>query len=430
MVSFRLIAAATALAVFAAACTQGTPGGGAAGGGNAGTRGTPGAATPPAMTAAPNDAGSPSPGSAVTTDSKAANLRTNLNYLLGEHIILASKATGAALGGRQAEYGAYGTLLNRNGTELGEMIGAAYGKDARDQFNRIWSAHNGFFVDYTVGVASKDRAKQSKAVQDLTTVYVPQFSTLIATATGLPKNAVTKLTEEHVVQTKRIVDDQAKKDWRAVYADVRLAYAHMQMIGDAIAPAIAKQNAEAFPGTASSKAVDLRVGLNQLLQEHLYLASSATGAALGGRKDEFAAAGKALNDNGVQLGTAIGSVYGEDAQNQFNKIWSAHNGFFVDYTVGVAGKDKGMQDKAVQDLTQIYVPQFARLLSGATGLPQSAVATLTTEHVVTTRAIVDAQGSGDAGASARADREAARHMRMIGDPLAAAIVAQMPDQFR
>ena len=371
----------------------------------------------------------PSGGTAMT-DSKAADLRTKLDLLLGEHIILATKATGAALGGRTDEFAAYGKLLNANGTDLGAMIGAAFGSDAQDQFNKIWSAHNGFFVDYTTGVAKKDKAMQDKAVNDLTTIYVPQFSKLIAGATGLPEDAVAKLTTEHVLETKQVVDDQAKKDFKAAYAGIRKAYAHMQMIGDAIAPAIAAKVPDKFPGDASSKAVDLRVALNQLLQEHLYLATFATGSALGGRTDEFAAAGAALNENGTDIGAAIGGLYGADAKDQFNKIWSAHNGFFVDYTTGVAKKDKAMQDKAVNDLTTVYVPQFADFLSGATGLPKDAVTSLTSEHVVTTKAVVDAQAGKDFAATAAADEMAGRHMEKIADPLAMAIVAKLPTKFQ
>jgi hypothetical protein len=269
-----------------------------------------------------------------------------------------------------------------------------------------------------------------KAVEDLTTIYVPQFAELIAGATGLPEEAVISLTTDHVVQTKAIVDAQASGDWEAAYAAVRTAYAHMQMIGDAIAPAVAGQFPDKFAGDPASKAVDLRVGLNQLLQEHLYLASSATGAALGGRSDEFAAAGTALNTNGTDIGAAIGSLYGDEAKDAFNKIWSAHNGFFVDYTTGVATKDQAMIDKAVEDLTTVYVPDFAEFLAGATDLPVDALTDLTTEHVLTTKAIVDAQGAGDVEGAAAADREAGSHMRMIGDPLAKAIVAKLPDMFR
>ena len=364
------------------------------------------------------------------TDSAAADLRVKLDLALGEHIILATKATGAALGGRTEEFAAYGALLNTNGTDIGEMIGAAYGADAKDQFNQIWSAHNGFFVDYTTGVATKDKAKMDKAVQDLTTIYVPQFADFIAGATGLPVDAVTSLTTDHVLQTKQVVDDQAKGDWAAAYKRIRAAYAHMQMIGDAIAPAVATKFPDKFAGDPSNKGVDFRVALNQLLQEHLYLASFATGAAIDGRTDEFAAAGDALNTNGTDIGAAIDSLYGAEAKDQFNQIWSAHNGFFVDYTTGVATKDKAKMDKAVQDLTTVYVPAFAEFLAGATGLPKDALADLTTEHVLTTKAIVDAQGAKDVEAAAMADRTAGQHMQMIGDPLAKAIVAKLPDMFR
>ena len=377
----------------------------------------------------PSVAPSPSAGGAVMTDTAAADLRTALDLKLGEHIIFASKATGAALGGRNEEFAAYGELLNTNGTDLGEMIGSVYGADAKDAFNKIWSAHNGFFVDYTTGVATKDKAMQDKAVQDLTTVYVPQFSALIAGATGLPEEAVTGLVTDHVLQTKAIVDAQAAKDDAAAYAAIRLAYAHMSMIGDALAGAIVAQNPDKIAGDPANAGVDLRVGLNGLLQEHLYLASSATGAALGGRNDEFAAAGGALNTNGTDIGAAIGSLYGDEAKDAFNKIWSAHNGFFVDYTTGVATKDKAMQDKAVQDLTTVYVPAFADFLAGATDIPKDALTALITDHVLTTKAIVDAQFTEDWTAVAAADRTAGQHMQMIGDPLAAAIVAKLPEKF-
>jgi hypothetical protein len=421
----QMLIAAVLVATVVAACGSG-------GATTAPTSGAAATTAPAATTPSMTDHMSMAPaGSAAPmTDGAAADLRTKLDLALGEHIILASKATNAALGSRSEEFAAYGALLNTNGTDIGEMIGAAYGADAKDAFNKIWSAHNGFFVDYTTGVATKDKAKMDKAVQDLTTVYVPDFAKFISDATGLPMDAVVSLTTDHVLQTKAIVDGQAKGDWTAAYAAIRAAYAHMQMIGDALAPAIAAKFPDKFPGDASTKAVDLRVALNQLLQEHLYLASFATSAALGGRSDEFAAAGAALNTNGTDLGAAIGGLYGDAAKDQWNQIWSAHNGFFVDYTTGVATKDQAKMDKAVQDLTTVYVPQFATFLAGATDLPNDALVALITEHVLTTKAIVDAQGAGKVEDAAKADRMAAQHMEMIADPLAAAIVAKLPDTFR
>ncbi|MCA1572736.1 MAG: hypothetical protein LC798_21070 [Chloroflexi bacterium] len=333
---------------------------------------------------------------AINTD--AANLRTDLDYLLGEHLILAAKATGAALDGRTEQFEAYGGLLNTNGTDLGGAIGSIYGDEAANEWNRIWSAHNGFFVDYTTGVATDDAALAEGAVEDLTTIYVPEFSAFLAGATGLPEDAIAGLVTDHVLQTKAVVDAQAAGDWGAAYEAIRTAYAHMQMIGDALAPAIVEGND--IEGEANSAGVDFRVALNQLLQEHLFLASFATDAAIGGRDDEFAAAGAALNTNGTDLGGAIGGLFGTDAEDEWNRIWSAHNGFFVDYTTGVATDDMAVMDQAV-----------------------------ITEHVLTTAAVVDAQGAGDAAAAAGADRSAATHMRMLGDPLAEAIVAAQPESF-
>ena len=204
----------------------------------------------------------------------------------------------------------------------------------------------------------------------------------------------------------------------------------MQMIGDAIAPAIAAKFPDKVAGDPSNKGVDLRVALNQLLQEHLYLASSATGAALGGRNDEFAAAGDALNTNGTDIGAAIGGLYGDAAKDQFNQIWSAHNGFFVDYTTGVATKDQAKMDKAVQDLTTVYLPQFAEFLAGATDLPEGRPDGSDQGARPDDQGDRRRPGAKDFKAAAAADRKAGQHMEMIGDPLAKAIVAKLPDKFR
>jgi hypothetical protein len=210
---------------------------------------TPGATTTalstPAASTAPASPASSTAG-AVVVDSVAANLRVKLDLLLGEHIIFASKATRAALIGHSAEFAAYGALLNSNGTDIGELIGAAFGTAAKDSFNKIWSAHNGFFVDYTTGVATKDQAKMDTAVSDLTTMYLPQFADFLATATGLPNDALTALIKEHVLTTKAVVDAQGTKDYAAASKADQKAGRHMEMIGDPLAKAIVAKVPDKF----------------------------------------------------------------------------------------------------------------------------------------------------------------------------------------
>jgi hypothetical protein len=365
----------------------------------------------------------------AATDSRAADLRTRLDDLLGEHLMLGAKATDAALGGRSDEFAAYGDLVNKNTTDLGDLVGSALGSDAQSRLGRVMSLHDVSLVDYTMGVARKDQALQTKAVQELMGQYVPQFADFVSATTGLAKDALTDLAKLHVLQEKQIVDDQAKKDWTAAYGDVRAAFAHEQMIGDTVAAAIVKNDAGRFPGDATSRSVDLRVALNQLLEEHTYLATATTDAALGTRPEEFQAAGKAVNDNGTALGRALGSIYGSDAENQFVQIWSAHNGYLVDYTTALAKRDRAGQDRAVQELNTEYVPQFATFFAGGTNLSRDSLSGLIKPHVSATKDVVDAQSVHDVKGAAGKDRDAAQHMAMVGDPLASAIVRKLPQKF-
>ena len=181
--------------------------------------------------------------------------------------------------------------------------------------------------------------------------------------------------------------------------------------------------------TSATKAAELRAGLNTLLSEHVILASAATGAALGGRDAEFKAAAGALDANSVDISSAIGSVYGSDAGQAFLALWRKHIGFVVDYTVGLASKDKTKQNKAVNELVD-YTQDFAAFLNSANpNLPKNVVAELVKGHVLTLKDVIDAQAAKDYGKAYTAARTAAGHMHMIADPLADAIVKQFPDRF-
>jgi len=149
----------------------------------------------------------------------------------------------------------------------------------------------------------------------------------------------------------------------------------------------------------------------------------------GGRQAEFEAAAAALDANSVDIAKAIGSVYGADAEKAFLPLWRRHIGFFVDYTVGVATKDKSKQDKAVNDLVG-YTQDFGAFLSSANpNLPKTVVADLVKTHVLTLKDVVDAQAAGDPVKANKALRTAYRHMHMIADPLAEAIVKQFSSKY-
>ena len=181
-------------------------------------------------------------------------------------------------------------------------------------------------------------------------------------------------------------------------------------------------------GTMS--AADLRITLTNLLTEHVALAASATRGALSGQPARFQAAAAALDANSNDLIKAVGAVYGAEAERAFGPLWKKHIGMVVDYTTGLAAGDAAKRDKAVADLTA-YSREFGAFINSATkSLPTEAVQQLVLEHVLTLKAVIDAQKAGNQPAVYTQLRRALGHMAMIADPLADAIVRQFPDRFR
>jgi hypothetical protein len=181
-------------------------------------------------------------------DSSAAGLRSLLNVALREHVYLAGAATGAALGGRQAEFQAAAGALDANSVAVARAIGSVYGADTEKAFLPLWRKHIGFAVDYTTGVATGDQARQDKAVNDLIG-YTQDFGAFLSSANpNLPKSVVADLVKHHVVTLKEVIDAQGAKDYPRAWMGARTAAGHMQMIADPLAEAIVKQFPEKFGG--------------------------------------------------------------------------------------------------------------------------------------------------------------------------------------
>jgi hypothetical protein len=214
----------------------------------------------------------------------------------------------------------------------------------------------------------------------------------------------------------------------AAVVAVGLAAAALAMNGSdskADSSAVTPMHDHAAAMAEADKAADLRVTLDRLLGEHAKLAVNATRKGYDGDKD-FAAAGGALDRNGVELANAIGSVYGPKARNEFLNgafKWRAHIKFFVAYTVALKTNDKAGQTKAVNNLKG-YIGSFSAFLAKATGLPPAAVRASITEHVMQLKAQIDAYSRGRYAKAYKLERLAYRHMFMTGDTLAAAIAKQ------
>ena len=136
-------------------------------------------------------------------------LRSTLDLLVGEHVLLAASATNAALHGRDADFKAATGALDQNSQNLAAAIGSVYGDEAAKAFLSLWRTHIGFFVDYTTGVAKGDQAAKAKALADFTQ-YAQDFGAFLASANpNLPKAAVVTLLGPHVTTLTAVIDAQA-----------------------------------------------------------------------------------------------------------------------------------------------------------------------------------------------------------------------------
>ena len=347
----------------------------------------------------------------------AVDLRVTLNRLLGEHMLIAVDATQTALLGGKS-FDAKGAELLANTDDLADAIGGLYGDDAKAAFANQWNAHNGDFVNYTVGTAENDEAAKQKAVDGLM-MYQKNFGEFLATATGLPADAVQAQLGMHVTHTAKAVDAFGTKDYDGSYANAAMGYVHMGETGDILAEAIATQKSL---GVTTSPAADLRVQLNNLLAEHAALAIDAMERGFDGSPD-FDAAAASLDKNTVALGDMIGGAFGDEAKTAFLAQWRQHIGFFVNYTTALAKKDDAGQAEAKKGLDG-YIAEHGEFLAGATGLPADAVKGQLQMHVDELLKTIDAYAAGDYEAATAGARESFAHMYETGDALAGGIIAE------
>ena len=180
---------------------------------------------------------------------------------------------------------------------------------------------------------------------------------------------------------------------------------------------------------ADTTAAVLRSTLNGLLEEHVYLASAATGAALAGRSDEFTAAAAALDGNSNAITANITAVFGSTAGQAFDPLWKKHIAMLVAYTQGLAAHDGAKSAQAISDLTQ-YTKDFGAFINSASPkLPKETVVQLVKTHVFTLKDVIDAQAAKDWTKAYTDERTAAAHMAMIANGLATTVVAQFPAKF-
>lgn len=102
---------------------------------------------------------------------------------------------------------------------------------------------------------------------------------------------------------------------------------------------------------ADSAAAKLRVDLNNLLREHVSSSLTVTrNIADGASEEKLAGAKAAQTANAVAIATAVGSIYGQDAQDAITTPFVEHITQSNNYAVAVKNGDMAAQETALNAL--------------------------------------------------------------------------------
>jgi hypothetical protein len=326
-------------------------------------------------------------------DTQAANLRTQLNLLMSEQVMIIAKESESAAFQTQALIG-YAHLLDVNGGEIALIVRNAFGTKSAEDFYVTWQALNRDLVEYGTGLVTHNPTMSDKFASDLTNNFVPQFTQLVNRLTDLDPALITQLITHRVTAMKATIDDVAAGNFSKLYADLHTAYTSTFALSDALAKRIAQKYPDKFPGDPANQAVDFRVSVNSLLQEHSYIATMATNAAVGGRPSESAAATTQLAANVDSLNALL--------KLPAKTLWTQRDAATVAYATNADATAK-------QALTDTFVTQFSNLAR--------VPASLVTNQVTATIKVIDDQRQKSFKPLADDDRTAASGMQPIGDAL-------------
>jgi hypothetical protein len=338
----------------------------------------------------------------VAVLSQAADLRTHLDLLLGEHVMIVAKESAAAAN-HSDEYTGYTALLTTNLTDLSSLMRDAFGNTAGDEFSQAWSKQNANLVDYAIGVVTHSDAKANAAMSTLSSGFVPQFAALINDMSGLSTGSIAQLATLQLQEDKAFIDDVSAQKYQQLYADLMKAYAQSARFGDALAERIAQKFPDKFPGDPTLPAADRRASLNLLLQEHAFLATMATDAVAAGRDAERTAAAAAVGVDAVVLSRALSDLFGGSSSAQFDKVWADRDAALLIY----ASKGDADSKKALSATIQLF--------SAAAHVAAASV----TDEMNALIKVIDDQRAKTSKTIAGDDRTAATSMEPIADAIVA-----------
>jgi hypothetical protein len=194
------------------------------------------------------------------------------------------------------------------------------------------------------------------------------------------------------------------------------------------APALAQHAAHAAAvEPASGKAAATGAALRDLWVGHIFWVRNVVTASLAGNKVAAAAAEKEVVANAKAIAGAIEPYYGKEASEKLFALLAGHYGAIKEYLQ--AGGSKEKEDAAIKKLTG-NAGEIAKFLSGANpNLPFDTLNGLLLAHGGHHLQEIQQLKSKQYAQEAQTWEAMKKHMYVIADALAGAIVKQFPAKF-
>ena len=185
-----------------------------------------------------------SPASAVPA---APKLDAAMRSLWHGHVVHTREYAMAVHAHDSAKAKAAADAVVANAKQIADAVGGFYGKPAGAHMLELLAGHWGGVKALTDARAANNSAAESKAMADLQANAIAIAKFLAGANPNLPENAVQGLLATHVAHHSTQIEQIMSGDMKGEQATWQMMQAHMDVISDALAAAIAKQ----FPAKAS-----------------------------------------------------------------------------------------------------------------------------------------------------------------------------------
>ncbi len=356
------------------------------------------------------------------TPSQAVALRSELERLLGAHMLLADELVRAELRSDQTQITASWAAVDANRQQPATDVANVSGAEAAGAFGKAWEEHVQILVEYATALRDHEPAALPRLRTDFSLAERHLGAALGQVVGGtVPPSAIAGAVAAHYSHLLGQAEAFAAGRYDKAYAVQRDGFAHMLMIADVLARGVAARKQLPTAELAAPRR-QLQSALSRLLAEHMGLMVQTMRAAKD-RTPDLPAAGRALDANTRELAGAINALYGAEAGRHFLDIWADH----VDGPVRYAGLAASQSSAAKQAETTkeaaAYAPVLARFLAGATGgkLPSVQLVGALTEHDQDLRSQIDAYAAKDTTKAQQAATHGYDHMFELSQSLATAI---------